>query len=297
MKGKWLLQFLLLFCCLCLPVLSGCEDTDVRLAAEAGLDAARAVTLSDDAVRQLGLQSARYADERQRLAEPGSPYARRLQKLVGDHQQDGALRFNYRVYLTDEVNAFAMADGTIRLYSGLMDLLDDDELQFVIGHEMGHVAGKHIRKKIQLAYAASAVRKGIASLNTPVGELARSQLGAFSELLMTAQFSQLEEKEADDYGLAFLKKHGYQATAAVSALRKLATLGKGHSFLSSHPDPDKRAERLELQLAGKALPVAESRENLFGRLTGWLAGEFPGLYEWLRRLFPWLEKKEEGAAV
>ncbi|RJX35416.1 MAG: peptidase M48 [Desulfurivibrio sp.] len=297
MKGKWLLQCLLLFCCLCLPVLSGCEDTDVRLAAEAGLDAARAVTLSDEAVRQLALQSARYADERQRLAEPGSPYARRLQKLVGDHQQDGALRFNYGVYLADEVNAFAMADGTIRLYSGLMDLLDDGELQFVIGHEMGHVAGKHIRKKIQLAYAASAVRKGIASLNSPVGELARSQLGAFSELLMAAQFSQLEEKEADDYGLAFLKKHGYQATAAVSALRKLAALGNDHSFLSSHPAPDQRAERLELQLAGKALPVVESRENLFGRLTGWLAGEFPGLYEWLCRFFPWLEKKEEGAAV
>lgn len=297
MMGKFLLHQLTMLCCFLLLGLTGCEDTDVRMAAEAGLDAARAVTLSDESVRQLALQAAQFADGRQRVAGPGDPYASRLQRLVGDHRQEGTLRFNYKVYLADEVNAFAMADGTIRIYSGLMDLLDDGELRFVIGHEMGHVAGNHIRKKIQMAYAASAVRKGIASLNSTVGELARSQLGAFTELLMGAQFSQLEEKEADDYSLAFLQGKGYATKDAVTALRKLAALGDDHSFLASHPAPGKRAERMELQLAGKAVPIDESRRNLLGRLTAWLEGQFPGLYDRLRDFFPWLGKKEEGAAI
>lgn len=288
MMGKFMRHQLTMLCCFCLLFLAGCEDTDVRMAAEAGLDAAKAVTLSDEAVRQMALQSAQYADGRQRVAGPGDPYASRLQRLVGDHQQEGALRFNYKVYLADEVNAFAMADGTIRIYSGLMDLLDDGELRFVIGHEMGHVARNHIRKKIQMAYAASAVRKGVASLNSTVGELARSQLGAFTELLMGAQFSQLEEKEADDYGLAFLQGKGYATKDAVTALRKLAALGDNHSFLASHPAPGKRAERLELQLAGKAVPLDESPRNLLSRVTDWLKGQFPGLYDRLRDLFPWL---------
>ncbi|MEW6288651.1 MAG: M48 family metallopeptidase [Thermodesulfobacteriota bacterium] len=288
MMGKFMRHQVTMLCCFCLLFLAGCEDTDVRMAAEAGLDAAKAVTLSDEAVRQMALQSAQYADGRQRVAGPGDPYASRLQRLVGDHQQEGALRFNYKVYLADEVNAFAMADGTIRIYSGLMDLLDDGELRFVIGHEMGHVARNHIRKKIQMAYAASAVRKGIASLNSTVGELARSQLGAFTELLMGAQFSQLEEKEADDYGLAFLQGKGYATKDAVTALRKLAALGDNHSFLASHPAPGKRAERLELQLAGKAVPLDESPRNLLSRVTDWLKGQFPGLYDRLRDLFPWL---------
>jgi len=292
---KFMLQTLTLLCCLCLG-LAGCEDTDVRMAAEAGLDAARAVTLSDKAVQELALQSAQFADNGHRLAGAGDPYARRLQKLVGEHRQEGALRFNYKVYLAEEVNAFAMADGTIRIYSGLMDLLDDGELHFVIGHEMGHVAGNHIRKKIQLAYAASAMRKGIASLNSAVGELARSQLGAFSELLMTAQFSQLEEKEADDYGLAFLQGKGYETRDAVTALRKLAALGNDHSFLSSHPAPDKRADRLELQLAGKAVPIAESRQTLLNRLSAWLKGQFPGLHERLNDFFPWLRDEPDRTA-
>lgn len=43
-------------------------------------------------------------------------------RLVGQHLQDGSLKFNYGVYLSPEVNAFAMANGTIRIYSGLMDI-------------------------------------------------------------------------------------------------------------------------------------------------------------------------------
>jgi putative metalloprotease len=61
---------------------------------------------------------------------------------------------------------------------------------------------------MQLAYAANVVRKGIASQDSAAGEAARSVLGALVESLVNAQFSQLEEKEADDYGLLFLKKKG-----------------------------------------------------------------------------------------
>ena len=233
-----------------MPLLSGCEDTDLRLATEAGIDAVKAVALTDTAIQELAARSTTQADSQYRIAPPESPQSKRMQALAQGLLQEGELRFDVKVYLADEVNAFAMANGTIRFYSGLMDLLNDGELRFVLGHEMGHVVKKHISKKMRLAYAASAVRKGIASQNNMAGEIARSQLGGFTELLMRAQFSQAEEREADDYGLSFLQRRGFDQKAAVSALSKLATLGKGHSFLSSHPDPDKRAERLAQQLGG-----------------------------------------------
>jgi putative metalloprotease len=129
-----------------------------------------------------------------------------------------------------------------------MDMMNDGELLFVIGHEIGHVEKNHISKKIRLAYAGSAVRKGAASINNEVGVIARSQLGGFAEKLLNAQFSQQEEREADDYGLNFLIMNEKNPVHAVSALRKLAILGDSHSFLSSHPAPGKRADRLEGQL-------------------------------------------------
>jgi putative metalloprotease len=269
--------------CFCL-LLSGCESTDMQMVTEAGVDAVKAVTMSDKDVFELADQSARLSDSKNVLAKPDNKYAVRLHRLVGEYVQDGNLKFNYGVYLSPEVNAFAMANGTIRLYSGLMDMLNDGELRFVIGHEMGHVAKNHIRKKIRLAYATRAVRKGIASQNNTAGDLARSLFGEVAESLLNAQFSQLEEKEADDYGLAFLKREKFKPQGAVSALKKIAGLAKGHSFLSSHPDPEKRAERLQAQLDGKALSIEENQQNIQGRISEWLRARFSSLYQELSKL-------------
>ncbi len=261
-----------------LLMLAGCENTDVTTAVEAGRDAVKAVTLADQEVQNIAAKAAQLADKQHGVAPTDNNYTKRLNRLVAQQFQDGSLRFNYAVYLAPEVNAFAMADGTIRVYSGLMEMLNDGELRFVIGHEMGHVAKNHIRKKIQLGYAASAVRKGVASQNSSAGEIARSAVGSLAETLANAQFSQLEEKEADDYGLAFLKREKFTAAAAVSALRKLARLNKGHSFLSSHPDPEKRAERLQAQLEGKGISIEERQTGLLSKIKGVLERNFPSLY-------------------
>lgn len=111
-------------------------------------------------------------------------------------------------------------------------------------------------------------------------------LGILAESLMNAQFSQLEEKEADDYGLTFLKRNKHNPQVAVSALKKLAMLGKDHSFLSSHPDPEKRAERLQSQLEGKALSIEENQQNIVFKVKAFLANRFHALYKELAKFFP-----------
>jgi putative metalloprotease len=235
-------------------IITGCEDTDYRLAAEAGIDAVKAISLSEDEIRLLSRKAAREADQTHRVAPAENPYCKRLERLVGPHQQASGRSFSYKVYLEPRVNAFAMADGTIRVYSGLMDLMNDQELLFVIGHEMGHVLEEHVKEKMIVALLGSALRKGVASQQNIVGELARSSLGGFLERFVSARFSQEEEKAADDHALAFMQRHGYDPFQAVSALNKLAGLGKNHSFLSSHPAPGERAKRLLDRLENPEAP-------------------------------------------
>ena len=272
--------------CLFSLFLSGCENTDMQTATDAGIDAVKAMTLSDKDVLDLAEQSAKYLDGKHNFALPENKYAVRLRRVAGGHGKDGNHNFNYGVYLSPEVNAFAMANGTIRLYSGLMDMLNDGELRFVIGHEMGHIVKNHLGKKIRLAYATSAVRKGIASQRNIAGDVASSLLGNLAESLMNAQFSQLEEKEADDYGLTFLKRDKHNPQDAVSALKKIALLGKEHSFLSSHPDPEKRAGRLQAQLEGKSLSIEENQQSILAKVKAFLEIRFPSLYKQLAKLFP-----------
>ncbi len=251
---------------------TGCEDTDVGMAIDAGRDAVQAATLSDEEVHQLALAVSRQADRKHTVAPADNPYARRLARLVGRGGGYDGVQFNFKVYLAPTVNAFAMADGTIRIYSGLMDILDDRELVFVVGHEMGHVVAKHIKKKIRMAYAGRAVRKAIASQHNQAGQIARSTIGALAEKLLNAQFSQQEEREADDYGVLYLQRQGCSVQPAVSALTKLAALGNRHSVLSSHPAPDARAERLR---AENYNPRAATESSLFERVWAWIRGLWP----------------------
>ena len=246
-----------------LLALTGCEDTNLRLATEAGLEAVKAITLSEEEVRQLAQKAAAQADAENRLAPPQNSYAERLRRLTRPHRERSGYTFDYKVYLSPKVNAFALADGSIRFYSGLMDRMNNGELLFVIGHEMGHVVEEHIEKKMVLALASSALRKGIASQENFIGDLARSSLGDFLQRFTQAQFSQEEEKAADDYALEFMKQEGYDPYQAVSALEKLARLGSDHSFLSSHPEPQARAERLRERLR------APEKEEITG-IVGWI---------------------------
>jgi putative metalloprotease len=255
-------------------LLSACEDTNIDLAAQAGLEAYKAATLDQEDVMRLASQASAQADREHKLAPPDSHYARRLARLTANRESARGYRFDHRVYLSDKVNAFAMADGTIRIYSGLMELMDDDELLFVIGHEQGHVVLEHLEEKLRLAYAGSALRKAVGSQQNEAGTIARSALGALAEQLVNAQFSQKEEREADDYGLRFLLDNDRPPRAAVSALRKLEMLGGGHTFLSSHPAPDDRASRL---VENGLTPQTDEAEkpSLLARIIAWLLSLWP----------------------
>lgn len=232
----------ILFICLASLSLSACEGLDSTLISAAAVDALQAATLTDAQIRGLSVQAAQAQDQAHSVAPADNPYAQRLARLVAKHQVEEGVSLNYKVYLKDEMNAFAMADGTVRVYSGLMDRLTDEELLFVIGHEVGHVIKGHSKKAAQVAYSASAVRKGVSAIGGVTGQVAQSAIGGLSEQIVTSQFSQKEERQADDYGLTFLQKHGYSPHAAVSGLKKLGTEGGG--LLSSHPNPQDRAARI-----------------------------------------------------
>lgn len=224
--------------------LCACEDTNLFMVTGAATDAVTAITLSDEQVKKLARQAAYSADSKHQIAPQQSGYDQRIRRLLNGITTADQTNFNVKIYLAKDINAFAMADGSIRIYSGLMELMNDPELLFVIGHEMGHVVKKHSREKMVLAYAASALRKGLASQQNEIGQLAGSMVGGFVEQLTSAQFSQHEEREADRYGVKLLIDRGYDTGAAVSALKKLAALPGKHTFFSSHPAPEARVDAL-----------------------------------------------------
>ncbi|KIG04688.1 M48 family metallopeptidase [Caballeronia concitans] len=218
---------------------------------QSGQMATQAFSLSDSDVRALSDKSCAQMDAESKIAPASSQYAQRLNRIskqLGDNIN--GVPVNYKVYITKDVNAWAMANGCVRVYSGLMDMMNDDEVRGVVGHEMGHVALGHTKKAMQLAYATSAARSVASQAGGVVGSLSSSQLGDLSEKFINAQFSQSQESAADDYSFDQQKKKGYNPAGLVTAFQKLAALDGGKSsMLSSHPSSPSRAKHIEERIA------------------------------------------------
>lgn len=233
----------------CLLLSAGCVDQiNVTKTMGAASSLASAATTTDAELKQMSKAMREKGDAENTVAPANNKYAKRLTRLMKRHQQEGSQALNYKVYLTSDVNANASADGSVRVYSGLMDLMNDDELLYVLGHEIGHVMNGDSLNAVRVAYTTSAVRQGAGALNSTLDALSSSQLGDLLEATVNAQFSQKQELGADAYSLEFMKKYGYNTKAAVTALRKLEKLSAGGGILSSHPAPGDRAARIEKAL-------------------------------------------------
>ncbi|WAH51549.1 M48 family metallopeptidase [Pseudescherichia vulneris] len=227
--------------------LTGCQNMDSNGLLSSGAEAFQAYSLSDAQVKALSDESCKELDSKATLAPANSPYRQRLDKIasaLGDNINGQPV--NYNVYITKDVNAFAMANGCIRVYSGLMDMMTDNEVEAVIGHEMGHVALGHVKRGMQVALGTNAVRVAAASAGGVVGSLSQSQLGDLGEKLVNAQFSQRQEAEADDYSYDLLRKRGINPSGLATSFEKLAQqeAGRQSSMFDDHPASEARAQHI-----------------------------------------------------
>lgn len=216
----------------------------------AGKKVAQAATVSDAQLVAYFGQMSDEMDRQNPLAPAKNPYAARLAKLTKGLDSYDGLTLDIKAYLVDEVNAFAMGDGTVRVYSGLMDKMTDDEVRCVIGHEIGHVKLEHGSKRMKLALQQDAALSVAGTASSGVKRIAASELGGFIQDVMFAQHSQAAETASDDYALGFMAAKQYPQAACATAMDKLAALGGGGGIglLQTHPDPAKRAKRMRKQI-------------------------------------------------
>lgn len=226
--------------------LTGCQNMDSNGLLSSGAEAFQAYSLSDAQVKTLSDQACKEMDAKAKIAPANSEYSQRLNKIaaaLGDNINGQPV--NYKVYETKDVNAFAMANGCIRVYSGLMDLMNDNEVEAVIGLKWA-TSRWAVKKGMQVATGTNAVRAAAASAGGIVGSLSQSQLGDLGEKLVNSQFSQRQESEADDYSYDLLRKRGINPSGLATSFEKLAKLeaGRQSSMFDDHPASEARAQHI-----------------------------------------------------
>ena len=201
-------------------------------------------------------------------------YTSRL-KNIGNRISRGAGResegWDYAVFDQDTRNAFVLPGNRVGFYKGMMDFTDnDDQIAGIMGHEVGHVAGKHAseRYSLQVAQQAAVIGGtvvGGAVLNGRCSNLegtARSQcqssanrnsqylyqaLGLGTTLGLVLPYSRKHELESDKLGVNYAQRAGYDPYQSVRLWEKMAaeSTSRQPTFLSTHPDPAYRARELD----------------------------------------------------
>ena len=230
---------------------SSCGTLNTEALLAGGVQAIQAATLSDAEIKAYVGQYIANEDKQNVVLGENDPYTKRLRKLTAGITQVDGTPLNFKVYKTNQVNAFACADGSVRVYTGLMDLMTDDEVLGVLGHEIGHVGLKHTKKQFQQAMLVVAARYGLMAAGGTIASLSASQLGDLGQQLASSSFSRKQESEADDYGYDFLVKNGKNPYYMAMAFEKLESINANsntssavNNLFSSHPDTAKRISKM-----------------------------------------------------
>jgi len=196
--------------------------------------------------------------------------------------------FTFRVLDSPVVNAFALPGGYVYVTRGLLANLDSEaQLGVVLGHEIGHVAARHASTQalhmeiaqvglIGGAVIAEQIKRGAGEPVLAVGSLA----GQFLFL----KYSRDDERQADQLGVEYAAKAGYDAGQASAFFRSLARLsskqgGNIPTFLSTHPDPGRREQTVARMAAEwKQQGYADTDVNqpqYYRQITGIVLGDDP----------------------
>jgi len=266
----------------CLTLLAACATNpatgrrQIMLVSEA-----QEVEMGREADREVATSIGLYPDE------GVQGYVAGLGRALAAGTERPSLPWSFHVVDDAAVNAFALPGGFVYVTRGLMTHLDSEaELASVVGHEIGHVTARHTASQI--------TKSQLATLGLVAGMIVRPELARFGDLaqagmsLLFLKFDRNAERQADDLGLRYMTRQGYDPRRMVEVFSLLDRVGQESgegrlpAWLSTHPAPEDRAQRI--QAAIQTQHLAGTKDDVRGYLRhvdGMVFGDNPreGFFE------------------
>jgi len=223
------------------------------------------ILISPQESRALGVQAFNQIKSDKRIIT-GTDQARMVER-VGRNIADvvgstGGHEWEFVLFDDPTPNAFALPGGKVGVHTGLFDVAET-EAQFatVMAHEIGHVMAQHSAERVsrQMMTQLGVQAVGAATQSRELTEL----LATSATLGVTLPFTRDQESEADHIGLIYMARAGYDPRTAVELWQNFADAGGNRppQFLSTHPNPENRIERLR-EVMPEALEFYNRGANL-----------------------------------
>ncbi len=249
------------------PSLSGCATNP-----ETG--ASQFLLVGDSQLNEMAASS--WAETKKTTPISTDPrYTNRLRN-IGNRISRGADKSNetweYQVFDQETKNAFVLPGNRVGFYKGMMDFTDnDDQIAAIMGHEVGHVTGRHAAERVSTQMAGQVGVAGLSILGSSQmtkgcrnksqtqqqynscmqsanrnSQLLSAALGMGFTVGIMLPYSRKHESQSDLLGAKYMHKAGYDAYQSVSLWEKMAetSTNRQPEFMSTHPDPARRARDL-----------------------------------------------------
>jgi predicted Zn-dependent protease len=163
-------------------------------------------------------------------------------------------QFKFHLLADNEtVNAFALPGGQIFITEALFRRLkSEDQLAGVLGHEMGHVVGRHSNEQMASSQMWSGLAQGFGVMTSDGHNNTGAYIANMVAQWRVMTFSRADESESDALGVRFMIQAGYNPEALIGVMEILAQVSGGSSksdFMSSHPNPANRMEHIREVIA------------------------------------------------
>jgi predicted Zn-dependent protease len=192
-----------------------------------------------------------------------------------------ALPWTFRVVDDTVVNAFALPGGFVYVTRGILAHLNSEaQLAAVVGHEIGHVTARHS--------ASQLTKQQLAQAGLAIGSIASPQFGQLSGLagqalgVLFLKFSRDDESQADELGLRYMRRAGYDPREMPGVFRMLDRVsggagGRVPAWQATHPNPENRRQHI----ADAVSHITDTAGTIVGqpayyrRLDGMIFGDDP----------------------
>jgi predicted Zn-dependent protease len=186
-------------------------------------------------------------------------YVRTLGESLAEHSRRSDIPYHIKVVDTDDVNAFALPGGYLYVNRGLISTAENEsELAGVMGHEIGHVVGRHGAKQISRAYGLEIITTLITGNNPSTARQIAGQFAGIGGTLGMFHYSRDAEREADALAVQEMYDTGIDPEGMATFFEKLMALherepGRLEALFSTHPATQERIQNVRKDIA--ALPV------------------------------------------
>lgn len=177
---------------------------------------------------------------------------RRIGNQLAKFSDRKELTYYFDVIAKDEINAFALPGGYIYIFEELVEnLKTDDELAFVLAHEIGHIAARHSVKRYQAAIGANLLLLGSTQVRS-TGNVSPTMGSLLILNTLLSGYSQDDELIADSLAVKYTKAAGYDPKAGILVMKTLEEKDKDKlrriSYFRTHPFTIQRIRRIKEEL-------------------------------------------------